>query len=37
MNVCDEYLRQCELQNDMPDNCALSLSEVKQETPKDKI
>jgi hypothetical protein len=21
----------------MPDNCALSLSEVKQETPKDKI
>ena len=35
-NFADEYVKVV-VQNDMPDNCALSLSEVKQETPKDKI
>jgi hypothetical protein len=35
-SFADEYVKVV-VQNDMPDNCALSLSEVKQETPKDKI
>jgi hypothetical protein len=35
-NVADEYVKFV-VENDMPDNCALSLSEVKKETAKDKI
>jgi hypothetical protein len=30
-NVADEYVKFV-VENDMPDNCALSLSEVKEET-----
>ena len=35
-NVADEYVKFV-VENDMPDNCALSLSEVKEETAKYKI
>lgn len=34
-NVANEYVKFI-VENDMPDNCALSLSEVKEETAKDK-
>jgi hypothetical protein len=35
-NVADEYVKFV-VENDMPDNCALLLSEVKEEMAKDKI
>ena len=35
-NVADEYVKFV-VENYIPDNCALSLSEVKEETAKDKI
>ncbi len=35
-NFANEYVKFV-VENDVPDNCALSLSEVKEETAKDKI